>query len=485
MRRRIVILCVSLLCLSGIVVLARSYFLRKYSHPFMRPPQVVRPPQDTYFSVVPEGGTQTEFPPVSEEAFLKAFHDDEVFSLIDSATIREILERFGEPISFTNGARVCTRLRLPSKTVYTLKYPSGVEFVMQGEKPVRIVFTKPGHFFRGTIQIGSSLEEVLALVGPPKGEPRKDFWTVCLDPSGGSNPWKPEKERVLLTSDSLSLFWNEKERVHFNFDDKKVREISLLRANASTQPPERHQFWEDILYRRSDEKPSLIDPVDWWWSGLFRSRDCRTSLQEIGVYLKKYSENSRQMWYPRLDSRPGHFMFRAEDVCPQYLPDTRLLVCPQLECSGNTGNSAEASYARVNDESYWYLGHAMTDEIEGVAFLESYRDAVRNGCKLEDDLEIPYKVRAGTLGHLVRIRPWVGRFYIFEAMSAPGGPPANHEIPVLIERPGHHHQKGGHVLFLDGHVEFMPYPGKWPMTKKTIQILNALDQMGPRPGEHP
>ena len=49
------------------------------------------------------------------------------------------------------------------------------------------------------------------------------------------------------------------------------------------------------------------------------------------------------------------------------------------------------------------------------------------------------------------------------------------KIPVFIERIDNHVPTGGNVLFLDGHVEFMPYPGNWPMSETTVQILNELD----------
>ena len=46
----------------------------------------------------------------------------------------------------------------------------------------------------------------------------------------------------------------------------------------------------------------------------------------------------------------------------------------------------------------------------------------------------------------------------------------------MIERPGMH-ETGASVLFLDGHVEFMRYPGKFPMTEKVIKALESLDNL--------
>ena len=49
-------------------------------------------------------------------------------------------------------------------------------------------------------------------------------------------------------------------------------------------------------------------------------------------------------------------------------------------------------------------------------------------------------------------------------------------IPIVIERPWNHGD-GGHVLFLDGHVEFLPYPGRFPMTVDFIEGLQQLDKL--------
>ena len=50
------------------------------------------------------------------------------------------------------------------------------------------------------------------------------------------------------------------------------------------------------------------------------------------------------------------------------------------------------------------------------------------------------------------------------------------KIPLLIERPGHH-DNGAHVLFMDGHVEFIDYPGKFPMTEEFISELEKISAM--------
>ncbi len=52
--------------------------------------------------------------------------------------------------------------------------------------------------------------------------------------------------------------------------------------------------------------------------------------------------------------------------------------------------------------------------------------------------------------------------------------------PVLIERVDHYAPSGGHVLYLDGHVEFHRYPGEWPMTETAVAALQAMDSRSTR-----
>jgi len=44
---------------------------------------------------------------------------------------------------------------------------------------------------------------------------------------------------------------------------------------------------------------------------------------------------------------------------------------------------------------------------------------------------------------------------------------------VMWEWPTNH-GGAGNVLYLDGHVEFVPYPGKFPMTEKFINELRRF-----------
>ena len=46
-------------------------------------------------------------------------------------------------------------------------------------------------------------------------------------------------------------------------------------------------------------------------------------------------------------------------------------------------------------------------------------------------------------------------------------------VPMPLSQP----TIGGMVVYQDGRSEFIPYPGKWPMTEKTIATLTALTEL--------
>ena len=69
----------------------------------------------------------------------------------------------------------------------------------------------------------------------------------------------------------------------------------------------------------------------------------------------------------------------------------------------------------------------------------------------------------------------VDRFLITDINAVLNGKPSPaSEIPVIWEWPSNH-GNGGNVLYLDGHVEFVSYPGRFPMTKPFIKALGEIE----------
>jgi len=127
-----------------------------------------------------------------------------------------------------------------------------------------------------------------------------------------------------------------------------------------------------------------------------------------------------------------------------------------------------------NDWSFIYLGYFIENENQLIAFADAYRDTIQQHRVFDADLSV--RKGEGTNGGdtLLRLRS-------LESLKSSNNPLAEraHEIPVVIEWPENHRYPGGHVVYLDGHREYVDYPGKFPMTPAVIAELRALDNFAP------
>ncbi len=226
---------------------------------------------------------------------------------------------------------------------------------------------------------------------------------------------------------------------------------------------------------------------------------CARNLERIGSMLK---ENTYQNggYYAPLSKMPGRLMFGPDSFDADMRRGAYALIShvhPEREAlEQQLGRSPASLY---DDQSYWYLGYAFANEGSALAWIDDYKRLVPQGFDIPDSLPTDGK-------HVSDIRkapfdaPWYqcrsrnGHFRSFKIVvyarlkdgvenvigSRFDGLPSEtfsaKKIPVLIERPKLHGD-GGHVLFMDGHVEFMPYPGEFPMTQDFIEGLESLDRL--------
>jgi hypothetical protein len=122
-------------------------------------------------------------------------------------------------------------------------------------------------------------------------------------------------------------------------------------------------------------------------------------------------------------------------------------------------------------EDYVYVGYAVTNEKEGSRFLAWYREHAQD--KHLEWQDIPVEAGAGTAGTATLFRLNTDLANKLNALGMDGSEATalSVYIPVLIERPGHYKLPGGWVVFLDGHVSFLAYPGPFPMTQAFVEGL--------------
>ena len=220
----------------------------------------------------------------------------------------------------------------------------------------------------------------------------------------------------------------------------------------------------------------LIPPLS--FAATFKSREsaknanCQNNLKQLGLVFKLYAGEHKDR-FPNLSPIPGNLMC-DRSIYPDYLSN---LSCFRHKKLGRFDEPLTPETA-FTDQDYFYLGYCTTNDAEVAAFVEAYRQACNVPGAFDGDLKVaPGKGNNGS-DTLYRLREGVERFFLADTANPAAAATAQSQIPVIVERPCFHKlRKGGNVLFMDGHVQFMESPGKFPMTEATI---NALESLSPR-----
>lgn len=262
-------------------------------------------------------------------------------------------------------------------------------------------------------------------------------------------------------------------------------------------------------------------PTRYWAAQ--RNAQCVQNLDQIWAALSIYVNESKGEFFPPLSKVPGRVMFDSAAIYPKYLPETACFVSPfHADYARLRARDVEPA-SRIDDGSYWYLNYIFANERSALAWIDEYKRLLPEGRapddvnvlwpEYQDDFEARDKearehyeealeaaraewIAAGQPGefqgdratilsgatplpheqHLYKaLRMGVERFLITEIMNPFSSEMIQSHSPIIIERP-ELHGDGGHVLFMDGHVEFVPYPGPFPMTEKFIDGLRSLDR---------
>lgn len=195
---------------------------------------------------------------------------------------------------------------------------------------------------------------------------------------------------------------------------------------------------------------------------------CAGNLAILNAGIQMYGGENRGM-FPALGIRDGRVSFSLSPLKGEYLPDGSVLVCPEAPV-GEDGDSRPF-------DGYAFLSHVLTSEAEGSRFIEECKARAASGGSLNEDFNPP---PGSTEAPLRRFRRGVERFMVSDPLDHRALDALTGKIPLVVEYPGHHERPGGNVLYLDGHVAFVPYPGPFPMTEGFIKGIKAL-QATPRP----
>ncbi|MEK7795588.1 MAG: hypothetical protein AAB353_13715 [Candidatus Hydrogenedentota bacterium] len=193
----------------------------------------------------------------------------------------------------------------------------------------------------------------------------------------------------------------------------------------------------------------------------------------IGTLPMFYAPDHDGM-YPPLSPEAGRLMFTVESVFQTGYIAKWVMVDPRDSISGPEYATTEAEARNlIDDHSFWYLGYAIENEVQGRAFADAYKKRIAAGETFETDLQVPAGEGNGGGDTIFRLRRNLEEF-LAERIGA--SEISVTDIPVVIQRP--RKRSRGFVSFYPGYAEEIAFPGKFPMTEEFIGILEELDAMG-------
>ena len=244
-----------------------------------------------------------------------------------------------------------------------------------------------------------------------------------------------------------------------------------------------------------------------------RRASCANNLKQFGLVFKMYANESKGQKYPpnkytsgQYCENPGGFDFyyQANLVYPEYLSDVNLCMCPsdvnlesdiaagKWHCNDDT--TGPVCPCKWNSRSYNYTGLLLTSDLlmapgadpndpnPGYGLLSGAMMLIvadlgvtmptiaGQAAKVDKDFVLADYI-PGTPGVLYRLREGIERFFITDINNPAASAKAQSEIGFFWDELStdihefNHIPGGANVLYMDGHVEFIKYPGTWPVTR--------------------
>ncbi|MBN2307386.1 MAG: DUF1559 domain-containing protein [Candidatus Hydrogenedentes bacterium] len=260
-----------------------------------------------------------------------------------------------------------------------------------------------------------------------------------------------------------------------------------------------------------------------------RRASCANNLKQFGVVFKMFANESKGEQWPCMMKYCGdssgdgcsdtnsEFVFDGPAVYPEYLTDVNIMACPSdLDgISGiengqfNEGHDPDNPINPCNFQarSYCYLGwvihardflKATTDENEPNPEINTTDGGSYDPLFLlllqgligvdpeeyDDDQEFIHLDNGTTI--LLRLREGIERFMVTDINNPAATAEAQSEIHVMWDnidmdptgQSGFNHSPGGsNVLYLDGHVKFVKYPGPTPVSTTWAFLVAAVNAM--------
>ena len=262
-----------------------------------------------------------------------------------------------------------------------------------------------------------------------------------------------------------------------------------------------------------------------------RRASCANNLKQVGLAVKMYASEAKGDLFPSVKRLtvdepraneyepcepnggvPGaDFFFDVASMYPEYLSDLNVLVCPSDPEAGEVANGAwsfgndpnepydlccvgSLSYIYISwmfrgERDYIRAGHSENDDpgenpltggVISANFLIELAEtliAAGTGATEVYDNDIIYVHEDYGQVTAYRIREGVERFLITDINNPAASAYAQSQIAYVADfmspktEDFNHVPGGGNVLYMDGHVQFVRYPGKWPFSRAWMRIV--------------
>ncbi len=226
---------------------------------------------------------------------------------------------------------------------------------------------------------------------------------------------------------------------------------------------------------------------------------CGSQLKQVGMAMLMYAGENRGRFPAQQPVWGPTYVFacapRMEGFFPEYLTDPQVLVCPS-DSEGERAmgfgprgwvdpTTSKLEPRRIWSESYQYLGWVVQSMTTHMAAFynpaqQPFSDLLAGNLSIDGDLPVPAGKGSGGADRVYRLRQGIERYLITDINNPSSGAVAASQMLVMWDTVAtsvsdfSHVPGGGNILYLDGHVAYVKFPGTHPYGPKCANLWSTM-----------